>query len=76
MHVAMTHEGLDGLIKQIQEVNDIDTKINSIDDELNKFEGYEKVSNEIISNLRSLEDQRKELLDELDKTHVSQYHFL
>ncbi|MCZ7393802.1 MAG: hypothetical protein ABOK23_11900 [Candidatus Methanoperedens sp.] len=64
------NEVLKGITNQIQKVNDIDAKINALDNELKKFLGYEKVSNEIISNLTSLENQRNELQDELDKTHA------
>ena len=63
-------EVLEGITSQIQKIKDIDAKINALNHELKEFQGYEKVSNDIISDLRSLENQRNELQDELDKTHA------
>ncbi len=42
----------------IQKVKDINKQIEGIEEELEKFSGYEKISNETISDLRSLENKK------------------
>ncbi|MCZ7382026.1 MAG: AAA family ATPase [Candidatus Methanoperedens sp.] len=63
-------EVLKDLINQIEKINGISKDINALDDELKKFIGYEKVSNEIISNIRFLENQKNVMQGDLDKTNI------
>ncbi len=57
---------LQDLMNKIQKVKDINRDIEGIEEELEKFSGYEKISNETISDLRSLENKKHELQIEIN----------
>lgn len=57
---------LQTLMSNIQKVKDINKEIEEIEEELEKFSGYEKISIETISELRSLENKKNELQTEIN----------
>jgi DNA repair exonuclease SbcCD ATPase subunit len=59
-------DNLQNLMTNIQKVKDINRYIEGIEEDLGKFSGYEKISNEIISDLKSLENKRNELQTEIN----------
>ncbi len=59
-------EVLQTLMNNIQKVKDINKEIGGIEEKLEKFSGYEKISNETISDLRSLENKKNELQTEIN----------
>ncbi len=58
-------EVLQNLMNNIQKVKDINKEIEGIEEELEKFSGYEKISNETISDIKSLENKKNELQTEM-----------
>ncbi|PWB49342.1 MAG: hypothetical protein C3F06_14420 [Candidatus Methanoperedenaceae archaeon] len=58
-------DSLQTLMTNVQKVKDINKEIEGIDEELEKLSGYEKISNETISELKSLEDKKNGLQTEI-----------